>query len=370
MKKVAIVDYVGIKAGMHYYSLSLLKALSERGFETFYFSNVPSNSEDSEHTHIIPCFPLQPKKSISSLFSIIQSTLRSAVALKQKGVNNLVYHVFEASFLTLFMLSTYRLFQFKLIGIVHDVKPFKGNNVKWIESLINNHLLSKITVHNQFSKDQIVKSDTFKRRTPISIIPHGNYNNQLGEPIDVNKAKAKLGLDTKKEYVLFFGQIKGTKGLDVLLKAFPKDSPANLIIAGKVWKEDFSKYQKIIEERNLTKKVHLYIRHISDTERDLFFRAALFIVLPYKKIYQSGVLLMAMTYGLPAIVSDLSAFKELGENIVLKFENRNYKMLRDKIKQAYQNPTLLQSLSANSKQMANQQHSWKSIAKLYEDSLL
>ena len=40
------------------------------------------------------------------------------------------------------------------------------------------------------------------------------------------------------------------------------------------------------------------------------FAAADIAALPYREIYQSGALLMAMSHGVPVIVSDLEAMKE------------------------------------------------------------
>ena len=43
----------------------------------------------------------------------------------------------------------------------------------------------------------------------------------------------------------------------------------------------------------------------------LYFRSSDLIVLPYKRIYSSGVLLRAMGYNTPVLVSNLAAFEEI-----------------------------------------------------------
>lgn len=366
MKKTAIVDYVGIKAGMHYYSLALLNALSKYDHQTHYLSNVNTEQVNSADCKIYNCFPVKVKKGGRGLFLMLSGLIRSVLYLKQNKVKNVIFHVFEASLLSLTQIFTYRLFGFRIIGIIHDVKPFKGKNSNWIEFLINNHLLHHIVVHNTYTKDEIEKSKAYRNTVPIHIIPHGNYSEQINPSITKASARQELNLDSNQAVFLFFGQIKGAKGLDILLKAFPRESKAHLIIAGKVWKEDYTLYQRIIEERKLDDSVSQYIRHIEDHERELFFKSADVIILPYKKIYQSGVLLMAMSYGLPAIVSNLEAFSELDDDTVLKFEKENCNDLKSKILFALNNPNEMKKRGKSSESIAYSKHSWAEIAKLYD----
>lgn len=84
-----------------------------------------------------------------------------------------------------------------------------------------------------------------------------------------------------------------------------------LVIAGKVWKASFEKYQAMIDEFDLSDRVIKDIRYIPDEETLYFYAAADLVVLPYKKIYQSGVLLMAMSLGVPVVASDLPGMCEV-----------------------------------------------------------
>lgn len=57
------------------------------------------------------------------------------------------------------------------------------------------------------------------------------------------------------------------------------------------------------------------IKYIPDSDIVKYYSAADCIVLPYKKIFQSGVLLMAQSYKVPVIVSDLPGMTEIVENL-------------------------------------------------------
>ena len=71
-------------------------------------------------------------------------------------------------------------------------------------------------------------------------------------PVDeITKSIAlkELNLDSSFKYILFFGQIKKVKKLDILLRSMVDvDSKTKLIVAGKVWKDNFDFYQQIIDE--------------------------------------------------------------------------------------------------------------------------
>ena len=115
--------------------------------------------------------------------------------------------------------------------------------------------------------------------------------------------------------VLFFGQIKGTKGLDLLIEALPvvaNEVPeVLLLIAGRPWKTSFSQFDQLIDKLNVRARCRLHIGFVPNDKVGDFYAAADLVALPYRRIYQSGVLLMAMSYAWPVIVSDLSGMTEI-----------------------------------------------------------
>ncbi len=49
---------------------------------------------------------------------------------------------------------------------------------------------------------------------------------------------------------------------------------------------------------------------IPDDETEVYFKAADVLVLPYRHIYQSGVLFLGYSFGLPVLAADVGALKE------------------------------------------------------------
>ncbi|MBD9172079.1 MAG: glycosyltransferase, partial [Clostridiales bacterium] len=117
-----------------------------------------------------------------------------------------------------------------------------------------------------------------------------------------------MGIDNDKKVLLFYGGIRESKGLDILLNAL-KGLPVKLIIAGAMpYGEQFDKYQHIINSNKIdTLQI---IQFTEDSFRDVLFQVSDFLVLPYKEFYsQSGVFMQAIQYHLPIIATDVSSFK-------------------------------------------------------------
>ncbi len=57
-------------------------------------------------------------------------------------------------------------------------------------------------------------------------------------------------------------------------------------------------------------KVIVRIQFIPDEEMELYLKGADVLVLPYKEIFQSGVLFLAYSFGLPVVATDVGSFRE------------------------------------------------------------
>jgi glycosyltransferase involved in cell wall biosynthesis len=86
--------------------------------------------------------------------------------------------------------------------------------------------------------------------------------------------------------------------------------------------------------------------------------------LPYEQIYQSGVLLLSMSYGRSVLCSDLPAFSEVLKDDYngFLFEKGNAKALAEKIRAIYFEPYLLKNVEINMKQSLDADYSWTKIA--------
>jgi glycosyltransferase involved in cell wall biosynthesis len=150
----------------------------------------------------------------------------------------------------------------------------------------------------------------------VTTIPFGINSTLPNTSLTPNQARARLGLAGGDKVVLFFGNIAPYKGLEHALtamkrvvKTFPE---SRLVIAGRPKGEMpyWAQLQELIDRLQLRRHVDEYIRYIPDEEVEVYFKAADVLVLPYSRVFQSGVLFLGYNYGLPAVVTDVGAMKD------------------------------------------------------------
>ena len=85
-----------------------------------------------------------------------------------------------------------------------------------------------------------------------------------------------------------------------------------LIIAGnlKNCETYWNDIQEMITRDGNGGQILLKIEYIPDDETEVYFKAADLLVLPYRHIYQSGVLFLGYSFGLPVVATDVGALRE------------------------------------------------------------
>lgn len=367
--KIAIVEPVGGHGGMNYYDFSLADGLVNSGADAIVYT--------CDNTTVSQELKFEVRRSFKKIWGsepkvlravrFVQCLIRSLLDARRHQVELVHYHFFHYTEMELLCVLLARLLFFKIVITTHDVQSFAGKYSQNAASRILDKA-DKIIAHNQVSRKELL-SQTNLSNNKISIIPHGNYLNTIPVSPTPVEARKILNLVIGAPVILFFGQIKEVKGLDILLQSLPpviaKFPTLKLLVAGKLWKENFSKYDRIIHDNNLKDHVDLHIKYIPDEDVSTYYRAADLVVLPYRRIYQSGVLLMAMSYGIPTIVSDLEGMLEIVEDGVngFVFKGGDATDLSNKLIHALDSKGLAKQISKTGLETMRKSYDWYDIGK-------
>ena len=370
-RKVAIIDTLGAHGGaFHFYTFGQSMGLINSGFDVSLYTNNETTNPKITGLKFFTFY----KNIFKSKFKFINGmkwvigSIFSVFHARLSGVRIFHSHIFYTNVLVLFSLLIVKLLFGKVVLTVHDVSSFANSPDLSIIGNIIYKLSDLILTHNEFSKSEIVKINP-TLSSCIYIVPHGNYIPFIHVQNDKEKSRQHLGIPNEKKVLLFFGMIKQVKGLDVLLHALKdviKENPdVLLLIAGKPWENDFSNYQRIIDENNLSDYCLLHTKFIPHADVEHYYCAADLVVLPYKKIYQSGVLVMTLSYGKPALVSDLPPLKEVVTDMqtAFLFESENSISLAKKLNLILSDPEKLEQVRINGKELINTKYDWDEIGR-------
>lgn len=241
-------------------------------------------------------FPAKPGLNIISLtVDLLKLT---------NNVNPEIIHLDDISGrLLLFVLFLRRQ---KLILNIHDPALHSGE-ANWFYSIMRKVIFKKMAAFCTFSKfSRQLFISIYRPQVPVvdlRLVPYYSYS-LLG-----GKAVKEIKKSPNEKVLLFFGRISPYKGIDELLLAFSKVLQkvpnVKLVVAGT------GTYQYNLPASLLySPRLILVNRFITKNEIKSLFEQADVIICPYRDATQSGVLMTAAVFDLPAIVSNVGALPE------------------------------------------------------------
>ena len=244
--------------------------------------------------------------------------IRYAATAKPRIFHILWNNKFEYLDRTLLMLY-YRLLGKIIVLTLHNVNAGKRDVD---DSLLNRltlriqyRLASHIFVHTEKMKLELME-EFGEREGRIAVIPFGINNAVTNTSLTTADAKRRLGIRDGERTILFFGNITPYKGLEYLTAAFRDVSARRddylLIIAGrpKSCERYWTAIREMVREDAGRGRVLIKAEYIPDDETEIYFKAADVLVLPYTHIYQSGVLFLGYSFGLPVLAADVGSLKD------------------------------------------------------------
>lgn len=169
-----------------------------------------------------------------------------------------------------------------------------------------------IIVHTEKIASQL-ESEFGVDRERIVVISIGLNDDVPGTELSVTEARRKLGLPAQGGLALFFGKIEPYKGLDILAEAWGavRSPGTHLAIAG--WCPNAGYAQQIrraIASSPRAAAIEWREGFVPNEIVAVWLKACDVIILPYRSIYQSGVVFLCLRFGLPIVATNVGSLAE------------------------------------------------------------
>ncbi len=247
----------------------------------------------------------------------IPSILRAVAFLNREKPDVVIFQWWTGTTLHSYLLVALfaRLIGAKIVIEFHEVLDTGEARLGLVNAYVNFflpwliRLSSGFVFHSEFDRIALEKQYRLGNY-PKVIIPHGPYDQYNLDDDQPCHREATEGCCN----LLFFGVIRPFKGLEDLITAFDS-MPQNeinkywLTIVGETW-EGWTLPVELINQSRYRRRITFVNRYVPDEEVAAFFSGADAVVLPYHRSSASGPLHVAMSQGLPVVVSRVGGLPE------------------------------------------------------------
>ena len=228
-------------------------------------------------------------------------------------------------------LSLARLAGVKIVWTAHNESPHDMKR-SGLNSLLWNAFLSVLDGVIFLSEKSRSDSSLVPQTGRISaLIKHGDYRRWVDSTrranLEVNATvKDALEKIDKSFVILSFGQIRPYKNIDSLIRQFSliDDRALRLVIAGGVHSKGADYFEQIAALAKLDPRIALLPFHLDDPSLLALLERADLVVLPYRKVLNSGSAFAALSAGkhllVPSIGSMVALQKDVGGGAVTIFD--------------------------------------------------
>jgi D-inositol-3-phosphate glycosyltransferase len=366
--RVVMVEPVGAHGGMDFWNMSMCAALIEEGWRPLLLTSqaMPGRLVNYDVWEIYRGVFGSDPKWVRGVRHVI-ATLRGLWHARISGARIAHFHFFHVGLLQYFGIVVAHFLGLKVVVSAHDVGSFRpGESLRLLYRLYRKS--DALIVYSKEARRKLLETFSVSAEKTF-LAPHGNYNGFFTAMPPVDDAKTYFGYDRSHFVILFFGQLKKVKRLDLLLRATVIARARGigrlrLLVAGSAADSNMAELEHFIETEGLQDVVQIHCRYIENSEIPHYLSAADLMVLPYDNIYQSGVVILAMSHGVPVLTSDIPGMLEVLDNgrTGLTFRAGNADDLADKLIALECGALNTSELARAASKVALRRHSWSKCA--------
>jgi glycosyltransferase involved in cell wall biosynthesis len=206
----------------------------------------------------------------------------------------------------------------RYVYTVHNVLPHGCTGSRFFQAIYRfvYSLPDVLLVHTRGSRAQLLEQfEVPERKLRLSSI---GLNEEMAlTKLTRSEARTRLGFGEAEKLILYFGKIDEYKGLDLLIEAFNelplRDS--RLVVAGS-FGEGAAFRERILRAIATSPRradIHFNEGFIPNEQGEVFFKACDVLCLPYRNIYQSGLIFLGARFGIPIIATDVGSLRDFVE---------------------------------------------------------
>ena len=205
--------------------------------------------------------------------------------------------------LFLFQLIFLRAVGVKIVWTAHDLRSHEGKNagLERVATILIGRMAHAIIAHCEKARAELLKQPLIGREDKVLVVPHGHYIGYYDNNISRARARMVLGLPEDSFTFLLLGWIGAYKGIVELIDAFGRmrSDKAYLVVAGN---SPDPKFTDMIQQKVAWQDQIKFIPgFIPENEIQVYMNACDVVVLPYRDILTSGVVLLAMSFSRPCV---------------------------------------------------------------------
>jgi glycosyltransferase involved in cell wall biosynthesis len=196
----------------------------------------------------------------------------------------------------------------KVVFICHNVLPHEKSLIDRFLAALVFSVSDGFLVQSREDRDKLLR---IRRQAPVLVHPHPIYDFFATGSLTKEAARAKIGASAGP-LLLFFGYVRGYKGLSYLLEAMPlirEKVPAKLLVVGEFY-DDPAPYAALVARLGIADAVRFENRYVANEEVEGFFVASDLVILPYVSATQSGIVQIAVAVNRPVIVTGVGGLPE------------------------------------------------------------
>lgn len=201
----------------------------------------------------------------------------------------------------------------KIVWTLHNIKPHEWRFVRTLFSLRKNlaAIAHSILVHNQAALPILQSQSGLTDLSKVTVLPHPAYFD-IYEPSA--RTKDLVGsLPANPRTLLHFGMVRAYKGIPELVRKLPAEFMAQhrlaLQICGKPLRAD-SFLDGLLAQTRSRPEIKYSLGSVPAEEVADLLRSHAGLIIPYHNVLTSGVAVLSLTLGVPAVAPNTSAMRE------------------------------------------------------------